>query len=975
MEVRYLELFEGLLEFSGNFCQTVESDELSKLDNEYSISLWVCIHRHLKNRPAIILNKATENSFQPKLAIQDNTVIVTFDTKRGPEMLFSASELPTKTWVHIAFTMRQDELTEAVLYINGQLSSEMAVKSPLVKNDGKFYVGKDPWSSGIIGYIAEPMFFFNELRPDVVLSIYTVGSKNFKQEGIFKSTSIFVTSDTGINFRRTLPNFASTPVLVEGLDEQIVKKPSQMQRSESVINQLDKLFERNRALADKAAMLVQYFDWLVPLLMTLRSSLPNFRDEDGAIETKIEVDRMLPALYQLRLPFKRTELVDLAKSCEAYEKVEYNKGASWNDTEVDDIIDFIKLLESIRNLTTFEDFGTSPLTLTEEVSPEKKYTHHFRICEEFLSKRNGSIEVCVDFCTRCDKHQTTTWHQEKEFANMFNSIYKDLSEEFPSVDVVGNKYGPPPIGTIAVYLEGVGSLKQRDKEGRLYIYKKKNVKPCNREIIDGIYLLAYCYGDMHALSEQQLEYKRKTSSKSRHPEHVTDIVSIPDKPKPKINKQTGEIEYDLDQQMFCTHWGCTEKLYIHGKNHKKACRHHPGRWEFGSIHGLWPENWTCCRGEWTVAGCRRGFHKGIPYSFIPRKCVNRGEVNPSTHRPDSICGKTFPDPASCGKKYKVNSTECCIHSGYKEFKGGKIYAWTCCGAEVEEGDIDNTYCTQDAHRFAEWPDEEAKIYFVTKSNSNPGSDTRRVEGAVLFKAKAHTSRFFNMDIQPYVNANPQEKKKQREALANELRHCLNWGCESSYKEAENTDKSCRCHTGYWDFGHSGILKSSKSDTETIILWEPHWRCCGGKWEDPGCKLIRHDGPLLSSITKRKWKWPEEGAKRYFIKKTSKHWQKKLEGEHFTRAQVSKKYDSVCKQNNCSKLPSHLLHRLCLALNLHILCVSDDMGYTFKYQDMITRDAERMLNNGTGYIDKDTFLDWWFAPLEVIRPEMKEPEKI
>jgi hypothetical protein len=52
-----------------------------------------------------------------------------------------------------------------------------------------------------------------------------------------------------------------------------------------------------------------------------------------------------------------------------------------------------------------------------------------------------------------------------------------------------------------------------------------------------------------------------------------------------------------------------------------------------------------------------------------------------------------------------------------------------------------------------------------------------------------------------------------------------------------------------------------------------------------------------------------------------------------------------------------------------------MGYTFKYQDMITRDAERMLSDGTGYIDKDTFLYWWFAPLEVIRPEMKEPEKV
>ena len=65
--------------------------------------------------------------------------------------------------------------------------------------------------------------------------------------------------------------------------------------------------------------------------------------------------------------------------------------------------------------------------------------------------------------------------------------------------------------------------------------------------------------------------------------------------------------------------------------------------------------------------------------------------------------------------------------------------------------------------------------------------------------------------------NPYQAKKEKLALENENRHCLNWACEKIYKESETHDSACKCHTGYWDFGHSGILKGR----ETIVLWEPH----------------------------------------------------------------------------------------------------------------------------------------------------------
>lgn len=122
---------------------------------------------------------------------------------------------------------------------------------------------------------------------------------------------------------------------------------------------------------------------------------------------------------------------------------------------------------------------------------------------------------------------------------------------------------------------------------------------------------------------------------------------------------------------------------------------------------------------------------------------------------------------------------------------------------------DNSHCVEGQHAFAEYPNEEAKIYFVTKKHKNPGLD-RNIKSEAFSKT-APTSRFFNTDIKPYVN--PYDRKKNKEILDSELRYCLNCACENSYKEIDNHDKACTSHPGYWDFGHSGLLKGS----EIIVL--------------------------------------------------------------------------------------------------------------------------------------------------------------
>ncbi len=142
--------------------------------------------------------------------------------------------------------------------------------------------------------------------------------------------------------------------------------------------------------------------------------------------------------------------------------------------------------------------------------------------------------------------------------------------------------------------------------------------------------------------------------------------------------------------------------------------------------------------------------------------------------------------------------------------------------------------------------------------------------------------------------------------------------ESKFKEVDNQDRACKAHTGYWDFGHSGFQTTKDKAVNRTILWEQHLRCCGGELAAPGCKFIRHKGPLLTNMPVRVWKWPDQGAKRYFVKKTSKLWQEKPELERLEPAQVARKFRQYVTQMHCKDLPLSQLYQFCMSLHLHIL---------------------------------------------------------
>lgn len=77
----------------------------------------------------------------------------------------------------------------------------------------------------------------------------------------------------------------------------------------------------------------------------------------------------------------------------------------------------------------------------------------------------------------------------------------------------------------------------------------------------------------------------------------------------------------LDQlDKVCLHWACG-KVFKEVNNHKKACRCHTGRWDFGnSVKScsvtstadlMWEPHWTCCRKGWDEPGCKKMKHKGV----------------------------------------------------------------------------------------------------------------------------------------------------------------------------------------------------------------------------------------------------------------------------------------------------------------------------------------------------------------------------
>lgn len=542
----------------------------------------------------------------------------------------------------------------------------------------------------------------------------------------------------------------------------------------------------------------------------------------------------------------------------------------------------------VNNLGSSQDLGNQTRQ-GEEILPTKNDVE-----PKFPNDWNeGAFEIVISHCFDCHKHKTTTRHLEYTFVDKFNEIGDSIKSLFPNAHIVGNAEKPEYFGIFDIYLRGVGP--RLDEKNRFYLFKKINTKkfPTPREIGDKLIALAMLYGSSSNLEAAQKQYHKAYSEifearrfKGEH-EHPLALSEDAEKMKEENEGDNKKVPH-LDPErtkLFCTNYGCGITL-VQVENGPNKCTYHPGVWQFGSHHGYWPEAWSCCERGWDSVGCTTGSHKPVRLDSRVMLCLNHGEVNPNSNHPDSACGVYYTPK---------DKDPCKHHPGIVNKSG----IWTCCG--VEKKNLEG--CTETEHATADWPDEKAKLFFYPKPVINPGIRNDTENKRLIIAGQMIQCAFFKQ-IKPYDN--PMTKmellRMKRDKEKDEARYCTRYACDKIYKEADNGEKSCKCHPGKWDHGSTGskmvdfireMNTDPKSLEKTTILWKPHWTCCRGEWNAPGCRRMKHRGPVAEEFLKsgRNYKWPDQRLKLHFPKIVSDKWKMFLQKYMYPEPVVK----AICKK--------------------------------------------------------------------------------
>ena len=52
--------------------------------------------------------------------------------------------------------------------------------------------------------------------------------------------------------------------------------------------------------------------------------------------------------------------------------------------------------------------------------------------------------------------------------------------------------------------------------------------------------------------------------------------------------------------------------------------------------------------------------------------------------------------------------------------------------------------------------------------------------------------------------------------------------------------------------------------------------------------------------------------------------------------------------------------------MHILVISEDMSYHFKFMDLCNGKAFEILQTEKGFINIEKFMEWWFLPMKDLK---------
>ena len=578
---------------------------------------------------------------------------------------------------------------------------------------------------------------------------------------------------------------------------------------------------------------------------------------------------------------------------------------------------------------------------------------------------NGNFELIINHCYDCHLHEKTTRHHyEYTFVDKFNQIGEAVKSQFPNAVVVGNLDEQEYLSNFDVYLRHTGL--PCDDKGRYVVYCKHDTKkfPSETDILDKLICLSIMYGSSMNVEKAQLEDLKADMTKSKicH-EHPITLSDKAEKIKQRVLTKRPELKIDPERTKFyCINNGCN-KEFVQNHNGTRSCHYHPGVYQFGSYNGYWPECWTCCEGKWNSPGCRTGKHNGVLLEKRVMLCINHGEPGEDGH-PDSACGTWFTNRSIDGCKF---------HSGHVE-KG----VFTCC-----QNDKNSPGCQEGQHRTASFPEPEAKLYFYPKILNNPGlkHDKKEVVPTVADQIKA--CGYFK-EIKEYPDIKRLDKmRKDRIDREKEMeRICFNVGCRKIYKEANNEDRSCKCHPGRWDFGGNG--SGVKMDTifykyhhpvddkiQLDNIWKPHWTCCGGDWTSKPCTRCRHHGPLRRDEEKYEglFRYPDVRYKLTFRRIIGDKWTSYMEKYIISEAKMRK-----MSENWPSSLTLNDLPKICDKLYMNNLILQEDPSYAIKYWDIIEKKNSVDYFSRDENVDKEKFIKWWFTDYLTIYNELYPPKK-
>ena len=580
---------------------------------------------------------------------------------------------------------------------------------------------------------------------------------------------------------------------------------------------------------------------------------------------------------------------------------------------------------------------------------------------------NGNFELVINHCYDCDQHTKTTKHYEYTFMDKFNAIGDEVKAKFPNCRVYGNVDEREYLGNFDVYLRYTGL--PSDYKGRFLIYSKKEEKkfPSVTDILDKLICLSMMFGSSQDIEKAQSEDIKEDFPKSKHfHEHPGELSAKAEKIKQSVLTKKPEEKIDQERTLFyCLNNGCN-KEFVEKNNKPKSCKYHPGVYQFGSYNGYWPECWSCCEGKWDSPGCATGKHRGVLLEKRLMLCLNHGEQT-EAGPPDSACGTWYTNRSIDGCKF---------HSGHIE-KG----VFTCC-----QGGPDSEGCQQGQHRTAKYPDPEAKLYFYPKILNNPGVKLEKGQKGPTIADQIKACGYFKQVVDyPDVKAIYKANQDRTEAEKDMERRCLNVGCKKKYKESGNTDKSCLCHPGRWDFGGNGsganmtdiFTKYHTPVDDKIILeniWKPHWTCCGRDWNSKPCTKCRHHGPLIQDLGKYdlRFRYPDVRYKLNFKRIVGDKWVDYLERNVLSKEKMKEYIMAMPTSFRYNDLPG-----LCDKLKMNLLILQEDPSFALKYWDIIEKANSISYFCKDDNVDRDKFLKYWETDYMTIYNELhpvKKPEK-